>query len=68
MSDSIISIHTDVNGNPEISLNISLRDLFAAFALAGITAANLDQDYSVDAQMAYYYADAMLKKRGDIGL
>lgn len=68
MSDSLITIHTDLNGNPEIHLNFELRDLFAAFALAGIMAANLDQDYSVDASMAYNYADAMLKRRGDIGL
>lgn len=68
MSDPLISVHTDLSGNPEINLNLSLRDLFAAFALAGITAANLDQDYSVDAEMVYMYADAMLKKREDIGL
>lgn len=60
--------------NPEIPLNRSeneyvfieqstLRDLFAAFALAGIAAANMDQDYSTDAAMAYGYADAMLVQR-----
>lgn len=41
-------------------MNLTLRDLFAAFALAGIAAANMDQDYATDAAMAYNYADEML--------
>lgn len=46
--------------------HLHLRDFFAAFALAGITAANLDQDYTVDARMAYSYADAMMAIRDEI--
>lgn len=43
--------------------HLHLRDFFAAFALAGIAAANLDQDYGIDAAMAYNYADSMLAQR-----
>ena len=44
-------------------MNVTLRDFFAAFAMAGIAAANMDQDYSTDAAMAYNYADEMLIQR-----
>lgn len=43
--------------------HLHLRDFFAAFALAGIAAANMDQDYKIDAAMAYGYADAMMAQR-----
>lgn len=62
---SVITTDESFSGEPGFVVidKDLLRELFAAFALAGIAAANLDQDYSVDAAMAYNYADAMLAQR-----
>ena len=47
--------------SPTDSHDITLHDLFAAFALAGLLAAKEDADCAV--WWAYRYADMMLAKR-----
>lgn len=57
--------HAANEGRRFIANGITKRDLFAAFALAGI-AANRDIQHSPkeDSAYAYQYADAMLYARG----
>lgn len=50
--------------NVELAVELPLRDLFAAFALAGVVALNLEESTrESDAIYAYNAADAMLKAR-----
>ena len=44
-------------------MDITLRDLFAAAALAGIIAECNVNDYEADACAAYQFADHMLRER-----
>lgn len=50
-------------GGIELELNISLRDLFAAFALAGLATTLLEADAPAAGRIAYTFADAALKNR-----
>jgi hypothetical protein len=48
----------------DLSVQLSLRDLFAAFALAAVVGLNLEEaTHESDAAYAYKAADAMLKAR-----
>ena len=49
-------METDLN-------NMTMRDLFAAFALAGMLAEREMANYPLTARYAYIYADAMIKAR-----
>jgi len=49
-------METDLN-------NMTMRDLFAAFALAGILAGRASASYPLTATYAYIYADEMIKAR-----
>jgi len=49
-------METDLN-------NMTMRDLFAAFALAGMLAERETANYPLAARYAYIYADAMLEER-----
>jgi hypothetical protein len=56
------------NGGPafpvlNLSDGMSLRDYFAAAALTGILAADQGGDRKSDVEVAYYYADLMLRRR-----
>ena len=51
-------------GAVELKVELSLRDLFAAFALMAVVGLNLDEaTHESDAAYAYHAADAMLKAR-----
>jgi hypothetical protein len=48
----------------DLSIELSLRDLFAAFALVAVVGLNLeDATHESDAIYAYSAADAMMKER-----
>jgi hypothetical protein len=63
------TIKTDANYNTHqgvvnLRVDLSLRDLFAAFALMGVIGLNLDEStHESDAMYAYHAADAMLAAR-----
>ncbi len=62
--DPLIKISKDVDGIADLARSITLRDLFAAAALAGQEAYQ-DSDRSIGdaAELAYLTADAMLAER-----
>lgn len=47
----------------KIETPLTLRDFFAAFALAGTVASDDSVTCTLDAELAYSYADAMLAER-----
>jgi hypothetical protein len=56
-----------VNADVDLALQLSLRDLFAAFALAGMNAESVavsDEAIRERARRAYKFADAALSARG----
>lgn len=53
-----------VNADVDLTVELSLRDLFAAFALAAVIGLDLDESsHESDAAYAYHAADAMLAAR-----
>jgi len=62
----LVNVGIDYEGKPWVELNITLRDLFAAFALSAvITKSDDSMEWGNEriARWSYFLADAMLAAR-----